>query len=102
MIFALLLAVQSAQVAGYTPQEQRAVVATIECLKQHVDSVPRRERRERGDALIEEAFSACSGQEAALRALLRSRFNEQSTERALEIVRDTSRDGMRRYIRRSD
>jgi hypothetical protein len=70
------------------------------CLKRQVDAVPRRERRQRGEALIDEAFVACAAEEAALRALLRSRFDEPSTEQALELVRDSSRDGMRRYIRR--
>ena len=100
MILALLLAAQSPQPTGFTAEEQRALAATMECWKRHVDSVSRRERRQRGEALIEEAFSACGGEEAALRGLLRSRFNEQSTERALEMVRDTTRDGLRRYIRR--
>jgi hypothetical protein len=97
MILALLLAIQS---AGYTPQEERAVIATMECLRRHVDGVPRRARRRQGEALIEQAFSACAGEEATLRALLRTRFSEQSAEQALAIFRDTTRDGMRRYIRR--
>ena len=100
MILALLWTVQTAQPAGYTPQEQRAVVATMECQRRHLQTVPGRERRQRGEALIEEAFSACAAEEAALRVLLRSRFNEQATEQALEIVREGSRDGMRSYIRR--
>jgi hypothetical protein len=100
VIFALLFAAQAAQPAVYTPQEERAVMATMVCLKRHVDAVPRPARRKRGEALIEEAFAACAGEEAALRALLRRRFNERSTERAVAIVRDTSRNGMRRYIRR--
>jgi hypothetical protein len=100
MIFALLLLAQSAQVEGFTPQEQRGVVAVMECLKRHVDTVPRRERRRRGEELIEEALSTCSGEVAAFRAVLRTRYNEQSTEWVLEMVRGISRDGMRRYVRR--
>lgn len=97
---AIALAIQTQAPEGYTPEEERAVATTMECLKGHVDTVPQRERRRRDEALIEEAFGVCTDEEAALRALLRSRFNEQSTERAIEIVRTVSRDGMRRYIRR--
>jgi hypothetical protein len=97
VILAFLLAVQA---AGYTPQEQRAVVASMECLKRNIDAVPRRARRRQGEALIDQAFRACAGEEAALRALLRSRFSEDSAERAVAIVRDASRDRMRRYIGR--
>ena len=100
MILALLLAVQAPEPAVFTPEEERAVMATMVCLRRHVDTVPHRERRQRGEALIEEAFSACAGEQAALRALLRARFNERSTEQALELVRNSSREGMRSYIRR--
>jgi hypothetical protein len=100
VILALLLAGQSPEAAGFTPEEERAVQTTFECLKRHVDSVPRRERRQRGEALIDEAYGVCADEEAALRAVLRSRFNERSTDRAMEIVRTISRDGMRSYIRR--
>lgn len=100
MIMALLLAAQAPQPEAYTPQEQRAVEATFVCWKRYLDSIPRRERRRRGEALLEYTYAACAGEEAALRALLRTRFNARSAEQLSQIVRSTTRDGMLRYIRR--
>jgi len=98
--FLLLSAIQAAPPQGFTPAEQRAVVATMECQRDYLDSIPRRERRRGGEAVIEAAYAACAREEAALRALLATRFDARSVERALEMVRDGSREGMLRYIRR--
>jgi hypothetical protein len=100
MILALLLAAQSVQPEGFTPHEERAVVAVLECEKRFIDSVARRDRRRRGEALIGESQAACAGEEAALRTVLRTRFNAQATDRVVRLVRDTVREDLLRYIRR--
>jgi hypothetical protein len=100
MILALLLATHALQPEGFTPDEERAVQATLECQKRLFDSLPRRERRRRGEALVEESQAACSGEEAALRTLLRTRFSAQASEQLVRLVRDNVRGGMLRYIRR--
>ena len=97
---ALLLAAQTPQSVGFTPDEERAVMATFLCQKRYVDSVPRRERRRGGAALIEEAIGACANEEAALRAILRTHYNAESTDRVVQLVRDRTREGMLRYLRR--
>lgn len=100
MIIALLLAAQAAAPAGYTPAEEQALTATLVCQKRYFDSLPRRERRRRGEALIDESHAACAKEDAALRDLLRTRFDEAAAERALRMVRDTLRGGLLQYIRR--
>lgn len=100
MIIAFLLAVHAPQPAGFTPAEERAVLATMECQKRYLDAVPRRERRRRSQALIEEALGACPAEEAALRAALRTRFNAEAAEQMMQLIRNTTRDGMADYVRR--
>ena len=48
MMLALISAAQSPQPAGLNAAEERAVVASMLCLKRQVDAVPRRERLYRG------------------------------------------------------
>jgi hypothetical protein len=100
MMLAFLLAAQAAQPQGYTPDEQRAIQTVAECEKRYVDSVPERERRHRGKALIEDTFAACASEEAALRAAFRARFDAESAERLVQMVRGVAREGMRQYLAR--
>ena len=100
ILAALLLAAQPTQSDGFTPDEGRAVMATFQCQKRYVDSVPRRERRRGGGALIEAAIEACASEEAALHAILRTRYNAQSADRVVQLVRERTREGMLRYLRR--
>ena len=100
MILALVVAAHAVQPEGFTPDEERAVQATLGCQKRFLDSLPRRERRRRGEALIEESQAACSAEEAALRAVLRTRFSAQASDELVRLVRDSVRDGLLRYIRR--
>ena len=100
MILALLLAAQTVQPEGLRAEEQRALGASLECQKRFLDSWPRRDRRRRGEALIEESQAACASQEAALRTVLRTRFNAQATDQVVRLIRATVREDMLRYIRR--
>ena len=99
MIITLLLAMQAVQPDGFTPSEARAVTATMVCQMNFFDSAPRRERRRRGNALLEQSHRECAAEEAALRLTLRSRFNERNTEQVMQVVRGSVREQMLRYIR---